>query len=78
MKIMTQLTKLIISIKLISTGKVNNYFHQYLEIVNLWIKNDLKNLLKKLELIIKDNPKDIFAIRLFHFNNIFLGIDSKF
>ena len=64
--------------KSISTDEVNDYFHQYLEIVNLWIKNDLKNLLNKLELIIKDNPKDIFAIRLFHFNNIFLGIDSKF
>ena len=66
------------TLKSISTNKVNDYFHQYLEIVNLWIENDLKNLLNKLELIIKDNPKDIFAIRLFHFNNIFLGIDSKF
>ena len=66
------------TLKSISTDEVNDYFHQYLEIVNLWIKNDLKNLLNKLELIIKDNPKDIFAIRLFHFNNIFLGIDGKF
>ncbi len=62
----------------ISVDKINNYFYKYLEVVNLWIKNDLKNLLNKLELIIKDNPKDIFAIRLFHFNNIFLGIDNKF
>ena len=66
------------TLKSISTDKVNDYFHQYLEIVNLWIKNDLKNLLNKLELIIKDNPKDIFAIRLFHFKYIFLGIDGKF
>ena len=43
--------------KSISTDEVNDYFHQYLEIVNFWIKNDLKNLLNKLELIIKDNPK---------------------
>ena len=42
------------------------------------IKNDLKNLLIKLELIIKDNPKDIFAIRLFHFNNIFLDMIVNF
>ncbi len=66
------------TIKSISVDNINNHFHKYLEIAKLWINNDLKNLLNKLELIIKENPKDIFAIRLFHFNNIFLGIDGKF
>ena len=66
------------TIKSISIDNINNHFHKYLEVAKLWINNDLKNLLKKLELIIKENPKDIFAIRLFHFNNIFLGIDGKF
>ena len=66
------------TIKSISVDNINNHFHKYLEVAKLWINNDLKNLLKKLELIIKENPKDIFAIRLFHFNNIFLGIDGKF
>ena len=66
------------TIKSISIHNINNHFHKYLEIAKLWINNDLKNLLNKLELIIKENPKDIFAIRLFHFNNIFLGIDGKF
>ena len=66
------------TIKSISIDNTNNHFHKYLEVAKLWINNDLKNLLNKLELIIKENPKDIFAIRLFHFNNIFLGIDGKF
>ena len=66
------------TIKSISVDNINNHFHKYLEVAKLWINNDLKNLLNKLELIIKENPKDIFAIRLFHFNNIFVGIDSKF
>ena len=66
------------TIKSISVGNINNHFHKYLEVAKLWINNDLKNLLNKLELIINENPKDIFAIRLFHFNNIFLGIDGKF
>ena len=66
------------TINSISIDKINIYFHKYLEVAKLWINNDLKNLLNKLELIIKENPKDIFAIRLFHFNNIFLGIDGKF
>ncbi len=66
------------TIKSISIDNINNHFHKYLEVAKLWINNDLKNLLNKLELIIKENPKDIFAIRLFHFNNIFLGIDGKF
>ena len=66
------------TIKSISVDNINNHFHKYLEVAKLWINNDLKNLLKKLELIIKENPKDIFAIRLFHFNNIFVGIDGKF
>ena len=66
------------TIKSISVDNINNHFHKYLEVAKLWINNDLKNLLNKLELIIKENPKDIFAIRLFHFNNIFLGIDGKF
>ncbi len=66
------------TIKSISIHNINNHFHKYLEVAKLWINNDLKNLLNKLELIIKENPKDIFAIRLFHFNNIFLGIDGKF
>ncbi len=66
------------TIKSISADKINNHFHKYLEVAKLWINNDLKKLLNKLELIIKENPKDIFAIRLFHFNNIFLGIDGKF
>ena len=66
------------TIKSISVDNINNHFHVYLEVAKLWINNDLKNLLNKLELIIKENPKDIFAIRLFHFNNIFVGIDGKF
>ena len=66
------------TIKSISVDNINNHFHKYLEVAKLWINNDLKNLLNKLELIIKENPKDIFAIRLFHFNNIFVGIDGKF
>ncbi len=66
------------TIKSISIHNINNHFHKYLEVAKLWINNDLKNLLNKLELIIKENPKDIFAIRLFHFNNIFVGIDGKF
>ena len=66
------------TIKSISVDNINNHFHKYLEVAKLWINNDLKNLLKKLELIIKENPKDIFAIRLFHFNNIFVGIDANF
>ena len=66
------------TIKSISVDNINNHFHEYLEVAKLWINNDLKNLLNKLELIIKENPKDIFAIRLFHFNNIFVGIDGKF
>ena len=48
----------------ISTDKTNKHFNKYLEVASFWIKNDLENLLKKLESIIKDNPKDIFAIRL--------------
>ena len=66
------------TIKSISVDNINNHFHKYLEVAKLWINNDLKNLLNKLELIINENPKDIFAIRLFHFNNIFVGIDGKF
>ncbi len=66
------------TIKSISVDNINNHFHKYLEVAKFWINNDLKNLLNKLELIIKENPKDIFAIRLFHFNNIFVGIDGKF
>ncbi len=66
------------TLKSINVDNINNHFHKYLEVAKLWINNDLKNLLNKLESIIEENPKDIFAIRLFHFNNIFLGIDSKF
>ena len=66
------------TIKSISVDNINNHFHKYLEVAKLWINNDLRNLLNKLELIINENPKDIFAIRLFHFNNIFVGIDGKF
>ncbi len=66
------------TLKSITVDNINNHFHKYLEAAKLWINNDLKNLLNKLELIIEENPKDIFAIRLFHFNNIFLGIDAKF
>ena len=66
------------TIKSISVDNINNHFHKYLEVAKLWINNDLKNLLNKLESIIEENPKDIFAIRLFHFNNIFVGIDGKF
>ena len=62
----------------ISLENINNDFQKYLEVTKFWIKNDFYNLLKKLEIIIKNNPKDIFAIRLFHFNNIFIGIDDKF
>ena len=37
------------TIKSISVDNINNHFHKYLEVAKLWINNDLKNLLKKLD-----------------------------
>ena len=65
-------------LKNINVSYVNDYFKEYLKVLQFWINNNLHEAIKNLLEIIKKNPKDIFAIRLFHFNNIFIGMDDKF
>ena len=64
--------------KNIDISLVNDYFKDYLKVIDFWLKNNLEKVVNQLLEIIKKNPKDIFAIRLFHFNNIFIGMDETF
>ena len=62
----------------INVGDVNDHFKEYLISISSWLSGDLHKLIKGLENIISKYSKDILAIRLLHFNSIFIGIDSNF
>ena len=62
----------------IDTSKINDHFKDYLFVIDFWIKGDLHNVIESLKNIISKYKKDIMAIRLFHFNSIFIGIDKNF
>jgi len=62
----------------ISIDDVNDHFKKYLITISAWLKGDLHEVIKSLKNIISNYSKDIMAIRLLHFNSIFIGIDSNF
>ena len=62
----------------INIENLNNHFKKYLTAISFWLKKDLHSVISSLQNIISDHKKDILAIRLLHFNNIFIGIDSNF
>ena len=62
----------------IDIKNLNDHFKKYLNVISFWLKKDLHSVISSLQNIISDHKKDIFAIRLLHFNNIFIGIDSNF
>ena len=49
---------------------------QYFKILILWSELKLNKVSNELLQILKNDPKDIMAFRLYHFNQIFLGIDQ--
>jgi len=62
----------------INTEDLNDHFKNYLIVISLWLKSDLHSVISSLQNIISNHQKDILAIRLLHFNSIFIGIDSNF
>ena len=62
----------------IDIENLNDHFKKYLNVISFWLKKDLHSVISSLQNIISDHTKDILAIRLLHFNNIFIGIDSNF
>ena len=62
----------------INSEHLNDHFKKYLKVISFWLKKDLHSVIASLQNIISDHKKDILAIRLLHFNNIFIGIDSNF
>ena len=62
----------------IKIDSINEIQEKYLSVLKKWIEGDLYSVVEKIKNIIIENPKDIFAIRLFHFNSIFIGLDKKF
>ena len=64
--------------KKINIKDVNDHFKEYLIVISSWLNGDLHKVIKELENIISKYSKDIMAIRLLHFNSIFIGINSKF
>ena len=62
----------------INIENLNDHFKKYLNVISFWLKKDLHSVISSLQNIISDHKKDILAIRLLHFNNIFIGIDSNF
>ena len=62
----------------INIEDLNDHFKKYLIVISFWLKGDLHSVISSLQNIISDHKKDILAIRLLHFNNIFIGIDSNF
>lgn len=62
----------------IKSSTLSLYLKEYLSIMYNWIQGNIFKVSNDLKVIIKENPKDIYAIRLFHFNCIFTGIDKNF
>jgi len=62
----------------INIEDLNDHFKKYLIVISFWLKNDLHSVISSLQNIISNYQKDILAIRLLHFNSIFIGIDSNF
>ena len=62
----------------IDNSQINNHFKEYLILISFWIKGDLHKVIEELKGVVSKHPKDILAVRLFHFNSIFIGIDRKF
>ena len=62
----------------IDIENLNDHFKKYLNVISFWLKKGLHSVISSLQNIISDHTKDILAIRLLHFNNIFIGIDSNF
>jgi len=62
----------------INIEDLNDQFKKYLIVISFWLKNDLHSVISSLQNIISNYQKDILAIRLLHFNSIFIGIDSNF
>ena len=65
-------------LKKINLDQINDHFKEYLIIISFWIKGDLHKVIEGLKKIISKYKKEILAVRLFHFNSIFIGIDGKF
>ena len=51
---------------------------KYFKILNYWSDFKLYKVSNKLLEILKEDPKDILSFRLYHFNQIFLGIDKSY
>ena len=62
----------------INVKNLNDHFKKYLIVISSWLKKDLHSVILNLQTIIANHQKDILAIRLLHFNSIFIGIDSNF
>ena len=62
----------------INVKNLNDHFKKYLIVISFWLKSDLHSVILNLQNIIANHQKDILAIRLLHFNSIFIGIDSNF
>ena len=62
----------------INIEDLNDHFKKYLIVISFWLKSDLHSVILNLQNIIANHRKDILAIRLLHFNSIFIGIDSNF
>ena len=62
----------------INVEDLNDHFKKYLIVISSWLKKDLHSVILNLQTIIANHQKDILAIRLLHFNSIFIGIDSNF
>ena len=62
----------------INIENLNDHFKKYLIAISFWLKSDLHSVISSLQNIISNHQKDILAIRLLHFNSIFIGIDSNF
>ena len=61
----------------INIENLNDHFKKYLNVISFWLKKDLHSVISSLQNIIFDHKKDILAIRLLHFNNIFIGTERS-
>ena len=53
-------------------------YSAFYSILIQWSNNNLIETNRQLLILLQSDPKDILVFRLYHFNQIFLGIDNKF
>jgi len=73
----SELDKIFDIIKL-NTLKINDKLLIYINILKKWNSGEIYLVQKELLNILRGDPKDILALRLYHFNQIFIGLDENY